>query len=108
MVTILGPIKLFCISSHGNKPCTVEEEMSIPLKELLERHRGGVRGRWDNLLAEISRGSSVLLLPKQICDDILMEFGALKAVTYGLETAAVIVVNKSTDIVDAIASLSYF
>lgn len=32
--------KLFCISGHVNRPCTVEEEMSIPLKELLERHCG--------------------------------------------------------------------
>lgn len=32
--------KLFCISGHVNKPCTVEEEMSIPLKELIERHAG--------------------------------------------------------------------
>ncbi len=36
--------KLFCISGHVNTPCTVEEEMSIPLKELIDRHAGGVRG----------------------------------------------------------------
>jgi NADH dehydrogenase (ubiquinone) flavoprotein 1 len=34
--------KLFCISGHVNNPITVEEEMSIPLKELIERHAGGV------------------------------------------------------------------
>jgi len=45
--------KLFCISGHVNTPCTVEEELSIPLKELIERHAGGVRGGWDNLLAII-------------------------------------------------------
>ena len=27
--------------------------MGIPLRELLERHAGGVRGGWDNLLAVI-------------------------------------------------------
>jgi NADH:ubiquinone oxidoreductase subunit F (NADH-binding) len=32
--------KLYCISGHVNRPCTVEEEMSIPLKELIERHAG--------------------------------------------------------------------
>ena len=37
--------KLYCISGHVNTPCTVEEEMSIPLKELIERHAGGVRGQ---------------------------------------------------------------
>lgn len=45
--------KLFCISGHVTRPCTVEEELSIPLKELIERHAGGVRGGWDNLLAII-------------------------------------------------------
>ena len=77
-------------------PCTVEEEMSIPLKELIERHCGGVRGGWDNLLAVIPGGSSVPLLPKHICDDVLMDYDALKAVQSGLGTAAVIVMDKST------------
>uniref|UniRef100_A0A0E0LP25 NADH-ubiquinone oxidoreductase 51kDa subunit iron-sulphur binding domain-containing protein n=1 Tax=Oryza punctata TaxID=4537 RepID=A0A0E0LP25_ORYPU len=100
--------KLFCVSGHVNKPCTVEEEMSIPLKELIEKHCGGVRGGWDNLLAVIPGGSSVPLLPKHICDDVLMDYDALKAVQSGLGTAAVIVMDKSTDVVDAIARLSYF
>ncbi|KAF5952838.1 hypothetical protein HYC85_010782 [Camellia sinensis] len=100
--------KLYCVSGHVNKPCTVEEEMSMPLKELIERHCGGVRGGWDNLLAIIPGGSSVLLLPKHIYDDVLMDYDALKAVQSGLGTAAVIVMDKSTDVVDAIARLSYF
>ena len=82
--------------------------MSIPLKELLDRHCGGVRGGWDNLLAVIPGGSSVPLLPKHICDDVLMDFDALKENQSGLGTAAVIVMDKSTDIIDAIARLSYF
>jgi NADH-quinone oxidoreductase subunit F len=100
--------KLFCISGHVNKPCTVEEAMSIPLRELIDKHCGGVRGGWDNLLAVIPGGSSVPVLPKQICDDVLMDFDALKAVQSGLGTAAVIVMDKSTDIVKAIARLSKF
>ena len=63
--------KLFCISGHVNNPCTVEESMSIPLKELIEKHCGGVRGGWDNLLAIIPGGSSVHVLPKSICDTVL-------------------------------------
>ena len=100
--------KLFCISGHVNNPCNVEEEMGIPLKELLERHAGGVRGGWDNLLAVIPGGSSVPLLPKDICDTVLMDFDSLKAVQSGLGTAAVIVMDKSTDIVKAIARISHF
>ena len=100
--------KLFCISGHVNKPCNVEEEMGIPLRELLEKHAGGVRGGWDNLLAVIPGGSSVPLLPKAICDDVLMDFDSLKAVQSGLGTAAVIVMDKSTDVIKAIARLSAF
>ena len=100
--------KLFCISGHVNNPCNVEEEMGIPLKELLEKHAGGVRGGWDNLLAVIPGGSSVPLIPKSVCDDILMDFDSLKAVQTGLGTAAVIVMDKSTDVIKAIARLSAF
>lgn len=57
--------KLFNISGHVNRPCTVEEEMSIPLKELIEIHAGGVTGGWDNLLAIIPGGSSTPLIPKK-------------------------------------------
>jgi NADH-quinone oxidoreductase subunit F len=91
-----------------NKPCNVEEEMGIPLRELIEKHAGGVRGGWDNLLAIIPGGASVPLIPKSICDDVLMDFDSLKAVQSGLGTAAVIVMDKSTDIVKAITRLSYF
>ena len=100
--------KLFCISGHVNRPCNVEEEMGIPLKELLEKHAGGVRGGWDNLLAVIPGGSSVPLLPKEVCDTVLMDFDSLKDVQSGLGTAGVIVMDKSTDVVKAIARISHF
>ena len=58
--------------------------MGIPLKELIETHAGGVRGGWDNLLAVIPGGSSVPLLPKSICDSVLMDFDSLQAVKSGL------------------------
>jgi NADH-quinone oxidoreductase subunit F len=100
--------KLFCISGHVNKPCNVEEEMGIPMRELLERHAGGVRGGWDNLLAVIPGGSSVRCLPASLCDELPMDFDSLVKLKSGLGTAAVIVMDKSTDIVRAIARISYF
>lgn len=100
--------KIFSISGHVNRPCNVEEELGIPLKTLIEKHAGGVRGGWDNLLAVIPGGSSVPLLPKSICETVLMDFDSLRAVQSGLGTAAVIVMDKSTDIVRAIARLSKF
>ena len=100
--------KIFCIQGHVNKPCNVEEEMSIPLRELIERHAGGVRGGWDNLLAVIPGGSSTPMIPKLVCDDVLMDFDALREHRTGLGTAGVIVMDKSTDLIKAIARLSTF
>ncbi len=100
--------KIFCISGHVNNPCNVEEEMGVPLKELIENHAGGVIGGWDNLLAIIPGGSSVPLIPKSVCDTVTMDFDGLKDAGTALGTAGVIVMNKSTDIVAAIARLSYF
>jgi NADH:ubiquinone oxidoreductase subunit F (NADH-binding) len=57
--------QLFNISGHVNHPCTVEEEMSVPLKELIERHAGGVIGGWDNLLGVIPGGSSTPVIPRR-------------------------------------------
>ncbi|MBV8548328.1 MAG: NADH-quinone oxidoreductase subunit NuoF, partial [Alphaproteobacteria bacterium] len=100
--------KLFCISGHVNQPCNVEEAMSIPLKELIEKHAGGIRGGWDNLLGIIPGGSSTPVLPKEVCDTVLMDFDALREARSGLGTAGVIVMDKSTDIIYAIARLSHF
>jgi NADH-quinone oxidoreductase subunit F len=100
--------KLFQISGHVNRPCVVEEAMSIPFRQLIEEHCGGIRGGWDNLLAVIPGGSSVPLVPAAQITDVAMDFDGLKAVGSGLGTAAVIVMDKSTDIVRAIARLSYF
>ncbi|MDP4724681.1 MAG: NADH-quinone oxidoreductase subunit NuoF [Alphaproteobacteria bacterium] len=100
--------KIFCISGHVNKPCNVEEEMGISLRELIDKHAGGVRGGWNNLKAVIPGGSSVPLLPKNVCDSVLMDFDSLRAEGSGLGTAGVIVMDQSTDVIKAIARLSKF
>lgn len=100
--------KIFCISGHVNKPCNVEEAMGIPLKEIIEKHAGGVRGGWDNLKAIIPGGSSVPLLPKSLCETADMDFDSLKAAGSSLGTGGIIVMDKSTDIIYAIARLSKF
>ncbi|MBR0551468.1 NADH-quinone oxidoreductase subunit NuoF [Stakelama marina] len=100
--------KLFQISGHVERPCVVEEAMSIPFRELIETHCGGIRGGWDNLLAVIPGGSSVPLVPAEQIMDCPMDFDGLKDLKSGLGTAAVIVMDKSTDIVQAISRISYF
>ena len=48
------------------------------------------------------------MIPKAVCDSVLMDFDALKEEKSGLGTAAVIVMDKSTDLVRAIARLAAF
>ena len=100
--------KLFCVSGHVERPATFEEEMSVPFGEMIEKHCGGVRGGKENLLAVIPGGSSVPLVPAEQIYDAAMDFDTLRDLKSGLGTAAVIVMDKSTDIVKAIARLSYF
>jgi NADH-quinone oxidoreductase subunit F len=100
--------KVFCISGHVNQPCNVEEAMGIPLRELIEKHAGGVRGGWDNLLAVIPGGSSMPIVPASQCVPLPMDFDGTREVKSALGTAAVIVMDKSTDIIRAMARISYF
>ena len=100
--------KLFQISGHVENPCVVEEEMGITFEELIEKHCGGITGGWDNLLAVIPGGSSVPLVPAEQIRSAHMDFDGLKELGSGLGTAAVIVMDKSTDIVRAISRISYF
>ena len=100
--------KIFCISGNVNSPCNVEEEMGVPLKDLIEKHAGGVIGGWENLQAVIPGGSSMPLLPKNICDTITMDFDTLIENKSGLGTAGVVVINKDQDIVACMARIARF
>ncbi|MEQ1695182.1 MAG: NADH-quinone oxidoreductase subunit NuoF [Hyphomicrobiaceae bacterium] len=100
--------KLFQISGHVNEPCVVEEEMGIPFRELVDKHCGGIRGGWDNLLAIIPGGSSMPLIPEKDCQDLTMDFDSLSKLKSGMGTAAIIVMDKQTDILKAFARLAYF
>jgi len=100
--------KLFQIAGHVNTPCVVEEALGIPMRELIERYAGGVRGGWDNLLAVIPGGASAAMLPKSICDTIIMDFDAMKEAHTMIGTAAVIVMDKSADLVRVVSRFAYF
>ena len=100
--------KIYCISGNVNNPCNVEEEMGIPLKDLIEKHAGGVIGGWDNLKAVIPGGSSMPLLPKHICDKIKMDFDACAENKTGLGTAGVVVINNDQDIIKCMARIARF
>lgn len=100
--------KLYCISGHVNTPCNVEEAIGVPMKALIEKHAGGVRGGWDNLKAVIPGGSSTPILPRDLCDTVMMDYESLKAAGSSLGTGGLIVMDHSTDVIKMIARLSRF
>jgi NADH-quinone oxidoreductase subunit F len=100
--------KLMAISGHVNKPCVVEETMSIPLKQLLEDHCGGVRGGWGNLKAVIPGGSSMPVLPGDVMMATDMDYDAIAKAGSMLGSGAVIVMDETRCMVKSLERLSYF
>jgi len=100
--------KIFCISGNVNNPCNVEEEMGIPLKELIDRHAGGVVGGWKNLQGVIPGGSSMPILSKEVSEHIKMDFDSLIEAKSGLGTAGVVVIDKSQDIISCMSRIARF
>jgi NADH-quinone oxidoreductase subunit F len=100
--------KLMCVSGHVNKPATFEEAMGESFKDIIEKHCGGVRGGWDNLLAVIPGGASVPCVPGEKIQNAIVDFDGLRDVGSSLGTAAIIVMDKQTDIIKAIWRLSAF
>ncbi|GHJ85419.1 hypothetical protein NliqN6_1821 [Naganishia liquefaciens] len=100
--------KLFCVSGHVNNPAVFEEEMSMPLQEMLERHCGGIRGGWQNLKGIIPGGCSVPVITREVSEKVLMDYDSLKDHGTSLGTGAIIVMDQTVDMIRAIARFSDF
>ena len=100
--------KVISISGHVNRPCNVEEAMSLPLKQLIEDHCGGVRGGWGNLKAVLPGGGSTPMIPAYQAEEALMDYDSLRDLKTALGSGSVIVMDRDTDLVRAIARLSKF
>jgi len=100
--------KVFMVSGHVERPCVVEESLGITFRELIEKHCGGIRGGWDNLLAVVPGGASCPVVRAEDMMDVQMDFDGLKSVKSSFGTGGAIVMDKSTDIIKAIARLAQF
>ena len=101
-----GGTKLFSISGHVNRPGVYELEMGTPFAELLEL-AGGVRGG-RKLKAVIPGGSSAPVLPAEIIMDCTMDYDSISAAGSMLGSGAVIVMDETVCMVNALERLSYF
>jgi NADH-quinone oxidoreductase subunit F len=99
---------VFSVSGHVNRPRNVEEAMSIPLRELLEVHAEGVRGGWGNLKAVIPGGGSTPMIPAEQAEFALMDYDSFRDLKSAMGSGSVIVFDRSTDLIKAVARLSKF
>jgi NADH-quinone oxidoreductase subunit F len=100
--------KVFSISGHVNRPLNVEDQMSVPLKELIEVRAGGVRGGWNNLKAVMPGGGSTPMIPVEHAEVALMDYDDLRKYKTFLGSGSIIVFDKSADLVKSVARLSKF
>ena len=101
-----GP-KLYCISGHVNKPCCVELPLGVTARELIDVHGGGVwKGR--KAKAVVPGGISMGFLSADELDTKLDFEGPGKVGCLGLGTAAVVVVDDQTSMVDVLYNCCRF
>jgi NADH-quinone oxidoreductase subunit F len=101
-----GP-KLYCISGHVNQPGCVELPLGVTVRELIDRHAGGV---WQGRKAKgcIPGGLSMGFLTAKEFDTPLDFNGPVKAGCLGLGTAAVIVFDETTSMPDVLYNTCRF
>ncbi len=101
-----GP-KLYCVSGHVNKPCCVELPLGVTARELIEEHAGGVwKGR--KAKAVVPGGISMGFFSEKEFDTKLDFAGPGKVGCLGLGTAAVVVIDDQTSMVDVLFNCCRF
>ncbi|MCS6804278.1 MAG: NADH-quinone oxidoreductase subunit NuoF [Acidobacteriota bacterium] len=94
-----GGTRLFAVSGHVERPGVYERPLGYPLKQLIE-DCGGVRGG-RKLKAVIPGGTSAPILTAEEAETITLDFEALAAIGSMLGSGGVIVMDETTDIVQA-------
>lgn len=101
-----GP-KLYCISGHVNKPGLVELPMGVTARTLIDQHAGGVwKGR--KAKAVVPGGISMGFMSADELDTPLDFVGPGSVGCLGLGTAAVIVIDDHTSMVDVLYNTCRF
>jgi NADH-quinone oxidoreductase subunit F len=101
-----GGTKIFSVSGHVNRPGNYEVPLGIPFAELLEL-AGGVRAG-HRLKAVIPGGSSAKVLPADIMMELTMDFDALAKAGSMLGSGAVVIMDETTCMVQALGRIAHF
>ncbi len=101
-----GGTKIFSVSGHVNRPGNYEVPLGTPFARLLEM-AGGMRGG-RKLKAVIPGGSSMPVLPGEIMMQTDMDYDSIAKAGSMLGSGAVIVMDDTTCMVQALERLSWF
>jgi NADH-quinone oxidoreductase subunit F len=93
-----GP-KLYAISGHVKKPGVYELPMGYPLMDMINEVCGGMLRDDKKLKAVVPGGSSVPVLTADECKDLPMDFDQVAKRGSMLGSAAVMVMDETTDMV---------
>lgn len=99
--------RLYGVSGHVNRPGVYEEELGIPIMELIEDRCGGVRGG-KKIKAVIPGGSSTPVLTPEQCLDLTLCYEGVAAAGSMLGSGGVIVMDEDTDMVKVLVNLLRF
>lgn len=101
-----GGTKCFSVSGHVNKPANFEIPLGTPFKTLLELAGGVLGGR--RIKAVIPGGSSMNVLPGDVMMKLDMDYDSIQKAGSGLGSGAVIIMDETTCMVDALYRISEF
>jgi NADH-quinone oxidoreductase subunit F len=101
-----GGAKCFSVSGHVNKPGNFEVPLGTPFKNLLELAGGVLNNR--KIKAVIPGGTSMPVLPGEIMMGLDMDYDSIQKAGSGLGSGAVIVMDETTCMVDALYRISEF
>lgn len=101
-----GGTKCFSVSGHVNKPGNFEIPLGTPFKTLLELAGGMLNNR--AIKAVIPGGTSMPVLPGEVMMGLDMDYDSIQKAGSGLGSGAVIVMDETTCMVDALYRISEF
>lgn len=96
--------KVYTILGHVNNPGLIEVEMGTPLKEIIYKYAGGVKGEFK---CAVVGGAAGAFIGKEMLD-VKMDYDHLGKYKATLGSGAILVMNQNTCIVDMLRNTMAF
>ena len=98
---------LFALSGHVEKPGVYEAEFGVSMMEYINHFGGGIKNG-KKLKALIPGGVSCGVLTASECENLTLDYEALRSVGSSLGTGGMILMDEDTDMVEALKNILEF